>query len=189
MSATWKLAFVGDPGAGKTTCIGAISDIEPVCTDVACTDELALQKATTTVALDYGELDLGQDGRLLLYGLPGQSRFRYMFDVVRENLLGVAVLVDGAAADPVRGMRETVQSYCSELQDLPFVVCLNKAPTSPLPVLEGCRQVLRESGLVAPLLTIDARRREDVVRVFEMLFLLLEQGSLRGCTRESPSWH
>ncbi len=108
MSATWKLLFIGEPGAGKTTCIAAVSDIEPVSTDVGCTDELAQIKETTTVALDYGELDLGADGRLLLYGLPGQSRFRFMFDVVREDLLGVAVLVDAARADPLRGLRETL---------------------------------------------------------------------------------
>lgn len=189
MTGTWKLAFVGEPGAGKTTCIGAVSDIEPVCTDVECTDELAQMKATTTVALDYGELNLGADGRLLLYGLPGQERFRYMFDVVRENLLGVAVLVDGAAADPLRGLSETLQSYADELRELPCVVCVNKAGTAPAGLLGACRRLLGQFGLVAPLLAIDARRREDVVRVFEMLFLLLEQGSFGRTPKEMPSWH
>lgn len=189
MTGTWKLAFVGEPGAGKTTCIGAVSDIAPVCTDVECTDELAQIKATTTVALDYGELDLGADGRLLLYGLPGQERFRYMFDVVRENLLGVAVLVDGAAADPLRGLSETLQSYASELRELPCVICVNKAGADPKALLGACRRMLGQFGLVAPLLTIDARRRADVVRVFEMLFLLLEQGSLGKEVKEMPSWH
>jgi len=182
MTEVWKLAFVGEPGSGKTTCIGAVSDIAPVCTDVECTDELAQIKATTTVALDYGEIDLGSEGRLLLYGLPGQARFRYMFDVIRENLLGIAVLVDGASADPLRGLSETLGSYLAKLRELPFVICVNKVPGDSKKLLLGCRDVLREFGLIAPILTIDARRRADVVRVFELLFTLLEHA------RPSDHW-
>ena len=99
MSAAYKLLFVGEPGAGKTTCIGAVSDIPPLVTDVECTDELALLKARTTVAFDYGELDLGDQGKLMLYGLPGQSRFKYMFEVVREGLLGHERRMDASPHD------------------------------------------------------------------------------------------
>lgn len=189
MSATWKLLFIGEPGAGKTTCIAAVSDIEPVSTDVGCTDELAQIKETTTVALDYGELDLGRDGRLLLYGLPGQSRFRFMFDVVKEGLLGVAVLVDAARADPLHGLRETLTTYVDEFRELPCVLCLNKQEVPAHGLLESCQRLLGEFELVAPVLVIDARRRADVVRIFDMLFLLLEQSSVRIDRQEMSAWH
>lgn len=188
MNATWKLLFVGEPGAGKTTCIAAVSDIEPVTTDVGCTDDLVRIKATTTVALDYGELDLGAQGRLLLYGLPGQSRFRFMYDVVREGLLGVAVLIDAGSADPIKGMRETLDNYAGEFRELPCVVCLNKKDDSGGRLLARCQQVLGEYDLVAPVITVDARRREDVVRIFELLFLLLEQCSVNINGKETETW-
>jgi signal recognition particle receptor subunit beta len=176
MTATHKLVFVGGPGAGKTTCIAALSEIEPVATDVGCTDELAQIKETTTVALDYGELDLGEQGRLLLYGLPGQSRFRYMFDVVREGLLGVVILVDAAAGSALQGLNETLDTYADDLRDLPCVLCLNKHPDPPLELRRACQDALRARELVAPILTVDARRRKDCVQIFELLFTLLQHG-------------
>ena len=91
-ASTWKLAFIGEPGAGKSTCINAVSDFPAVSTDVECTDDLAKLKKTTTVALDYGEMNLGEQGRLLLYGLPGQSRFSFMMDAIQDGLAGVVVL-------------------------------------------------------------------------------------------------
>lgn len=188
MTGTWKLAFVGEPGAGKTTCIGAVSDIAPVCTDVECTDELAQIKATTTVALDYGELDLGADGRLLLYGLPGQERFRYMFDVVRENLLGVVVLVDASRPHALAGLDETLGAYASELRQLPCVVALNKHPDPPQELRRACKDLLRRHEQVAPIISVDARRRADVARLFELLFLLLQYSPHGLSEEDSIAW-
>lgn len=173
---TAKIAFIGQPGAGKTTCIAALSDIPPVTTDVGCTDELVKLKETTTVALDYGELPLDDGHRLLLYGLPGQPRFHFMFDVIRDGLLGVIVLVDGASPQAMEGLAETLDTYATELRDLPFVVAVNKLDKPPQALLERSLQLLGQYTLTAPVCTIDARRREDIVRVAELLLTVHEYG-------------
>lgn len=178
MSATHKIVFIGEPGAGKTTCIAAVSDIEPARTDVECTDELRLRKETTTVALDYGELFLGDQGRLLLYGLPGQARFRFMYDVVRDGLLGAAVLVD-ASSGMVHGLKETLVTYADELRLLPCVVAINRCAGDVQAIQRQCLELLYSHRLVAPVVVVDARRREDVVRIFELLFLQLEHAIVR----------
>ncbi|MFB9068244.1 GTP-binding protein [Pseudofulvimonas gallinarii] len=176
MNACHKLVFIGEPGAGKTTCIAALSDIAPVTTDVGCTDDLARRKASTTVALDYGEMDLGEQGMLRLYGLPGQERFRFMFDVVRDGAMGLVVLVDAASAQGLDGLAGTLATYADELRQRPFVLCLNKHPDPPMAFRERCMAMLRDQGLVAPLLVIDARSRSDLAQVFRMLCLLLDHG-------------
>lgn len=186
MSGTHKIVFIGEPGAGKTTCIAAVSDIDPVRTDVECTDELRLRKETTTVAMDYGELSLGEQGRLLLYGLPGQARFRFMFDVVRDGLLGAAVLVD-ASSGGVHGLKETLVTYADELRLLPCVIAINRCTGDTQPVQQQCLELLRLHRIVAPVLVVDARRRVDVVRIFELLFLQLEHSIERG-TQEVRTW-
>lgn len=180
-----KVVFIGEPGAGKTTCVAALSDIAPVTTDVECTDALAQRKARTTVALDYGELSLGEHARLLLYGLPGQARFRYMFDVVREGLVGAICLVDAGAVDGLAGFETTLSTYHDELSTLPFVVVLNKNPAPPRELRDGCLAALRRSSLVAPVVVADARLREAITGVFDLLFLLIANGGARNDSGDS----
>lgn len=170
----FKLAFIGEPGSGKTTCVASLSDIPVLDTEVACSDELALKKARTTVAFDYGVMELGGQARLLLYGLPGQDRFRFMFDVVRSGLVGVVALVDAASPSGLDGFAQTLKNYDAELRELPSVVALNKSDTMDPSLPSACQRLLREHRVLAPMLRVDARRREDGERIFRLLFKLLE---------------
>lgn len=189
MTQSHKLLFLGEPGAGKTTCIASLSDIPPLSTDVGCTDELATIKESTTVAFDYGEVHLGDQERLLLYGLPGQAHFQFMFEVVREGLLGVIILVDASSPLGMEGLRVTLQTYADEIRGLPCVVSINKHPSPPASLLKQCEQVLQDFGLVTPILTVDARKREDLVKMFDLLFILLEHGPGNLPKIEQSKWH
>ncbi|HBK57052.1 MAG TPA: GTP-binding protein [Xanthomonadales bacterium] len=177
MNRTYKLLIIGEPGAGKTTCIRAVSDIEPISTDVECVDASIDDKLTTTVAFDYGELHLADDERLLLYGLPGQAHFDFMFDVVREGLLGVIVLVDAATAHALDSLDATLRCHGQSLRSIPCVLALNKNPQPSMQLLAAFQDVLARHGLCAPLLSIDARQREQIVAVFELLFIQIEHMS------------
>lgn len=185
---SYKIVFMGEPGAGKTTCIAALSQIPPVNTDVYCTDELSAVKEQTTVALDYGELNIEHDLRLLLYGLPGQSRFSYMFDVVRDGLLGIVLLVDGAAGDPLAGLCDTLSTYVGECRKRPCVVAINKAEQASPDLPGRIAEQLRRHALVAPILSVDARRQADVERLFEFLFLLVEYCDDSPITEVHTGW-
>jgi signal recognition particle receptor subunit beta len=177
MSDGYKIVFIGAPGSGKTTCIASISDIDPVSTDVPCTESMLAEKDTTTVAIDYGELQLDGDvGKLLLYGLPGQPRFSYMFDVVRFGLFGAILLVDGSSDEAIRGLSESLEGCRNELKDIPVVLAINKSDTATPELKQRCQDVLGANELMAPVMVVDARRREDVVRVFEVLLTLFEFG-------------
>jgi len=88
-----KLVFVGSMGAGKTTAVRAISDVEPVSTEMPMSEDAMGDKVETTVALDYSSIEL-DDGELLhVYGVPGQRYLDFMWPMVCEGALGVIVLV------------------------------------------------------------------------------------------------
>src|SRR5690606_37353134 len=107
----YKLIFAGSMGAGKTTAIAAISEISPVRTDVENTDRASHQKATTTAAMDYGEVTLAGGDKLRLYGTPGQTRFDFMWKILGKGALGVIILVDNSRPDPLADLREYLQAF------------------------------------------------------------------------------
>ena len=88
-----RLVVTGAVGSGKTTFIRTISEIEVVDTDRIATDDLALWKETTTVALDFGTLQFAPGMNLHLYGTPGQARFDFMWDILIRKAHAYIVLV------------------------------------------------------------------------------------------------
>lgn len=97
-----KVLVVGHFGVGKTTCIGSLSEIEPLRTEELITeastgfDDLSNtpHKTTTTVAMDFGRLTLGDDLTLYMFGTPGQERFKELWEDLSRGALGALVLVD-----------------------------------------------------------------------------------------------
>ena len=120
-----KILIAGGFGSGKTTLVGAISEVRPLRTEEALTtasvglDDLSGVdgKTTTTVALDFGRITLGRTVALYLFGLPGQERFSFMWDELSYGALGAVVLAD------VRRLSDCFPSvnYFEALR-LPFVV-------------------------------------------------------------------
>jgi uncharacterized protein len=97
-----KLLIAGGFGVGKTTFVGAISEIEPLHTEELLTvasvgtDRLTgvEQKSTTTVAMDFGRITISRDHVLYLFGTPGQERFWFMWDELSSGAMGAVVLAD-----------------------------------------------------------------------------------------------
>ncbi|MBD9731259.1 MULTISPECIES: GTP-binding protein [unclassified Streptomyces] len=164
---TLKILVAGGFGVGKTTLVGAVSEIRPLRTEELLTeagrpvDDVSGVEAknTTTVAMDFGRITLREDLVLYLFGTPGQERFWFMWDELSEGALGATVLAD------TRRLEDCFAAIdYFERRSIPFVVGVNCFEGADRYPPEDIRQALDLDDHV-PLLMCDARDRESVKEV------------------------
>ncbi len=167
-----KLLISGPPGAGKTTAVRSISDIEPVSTEVLATDELALEKDMTTVGMDFGEVTLDGGQPLAIYGTPGQPRFSFMWQILLDGAAGVVLLINHQRPDPLRDLAEFLPTFGNLFESGQAVVGISRYDDAYGPPLSAYADLLAEHQLDTPVMTVDVREREDVQLLIETLALL-----------------
>ncbi len=169
-----KIVFTGPMGAGKTTAITAVSDFAPVRTEVGNNDQESFAKASTTVALDLGQLGLDDGTIVRLYGTPGQDRFSFMWEILGRGAIGVILLLDGSSPDMCAHLRTYAEVFRRVAPEQPLLVGIGRTSPHDDRPLDACNAVLAEMGCSAPVLSVDVRRRDDVLLIVEILLAMLE---------------
>ena len=158
-AASTKIVIAGGFGVGKTTFVGAVSEIMPLRTEAILTDasagvdELSAtpSKNTTTVAMDFGRITLEEDLVLYLFGTPGQRRFWFMWDDLVRGAIGAVILVD------VRRLQDSFAAIdFFEARKLPFLIAVNEFDGAPRFDADEIRKALTLPDDI-PLITVDAR--------------------------------
>lgn len=171
-----KLIFTGPVGAGKTTAIAAISDVEPLTTDEVATDMTSSLKAATTVAMDYGIMNLGNNERLHLYGTPGQERFDFMWDILVEKGIGLVLLLNNSNPDPFQDMQFFLNSFEKFIGETSVVIGVTRLEETAKPSIQDYQAKLAAMNKKYPVFEVDARNKEDISMLVESLLYTLDPG-------------
>jgi signal recognition particle receptor subunit beta len=158
-----KIVIAGGFGVGKTTFVGAISEIEPLTSEAIITqvsagvDQLPElnTKTTTTVAMDFGRISLKNNLILYLFGTPGQDRFHFMWHELSKGAIGAVVLVDTRRLDACFAAVDFFERIGT-----PFLVAVNTFDGERPYSLDQVRVALAVPPGV-PMAYCDARRRVD----------------------------
>ncbi|MFI1203425.1 GTP-binding protein [Streptomyces sp. NPDC020883] len=164
-----KVLIAGGFGVGKTTFVGAVSEIRPVSTEERLTaageplDSLngVEAKTTTTVAIDFGRRTFPgpPDVKLLLFGTPGQPRFQLLWEDLSFGADGAVVLVDTRRLEDCF---EAVDFF--ERRQVPFLIAVNQFHGTARYEMRQVREALRLPAEV-PVVRCDARDRHSAVDV------------------------
>lgn len=168
-----KIIITGPVGAGKTTAIAAVSEVNPIVTDVVNNDS-ASDKKMTTVGFDYGQLTLDNGDRVRLFGTPGQERFRFMWSTLANGALGVIILADNSSRDPIADLSIYLDGFSEQLKTLPCVVGVGRTEQHDQPDLQAYADQLEKHGYLFPVLPVDVRREADVVLLIDSLLSQIE---------------
>ncbi len=158
-----KIVISGGFGSGKTTFVGAVSEIMPLRTEALVTNapdgmdrpEATPKKNPTTVEMDFGRITLDEDLVLYLFGAPGQRRFRFVWDDLVCGAIGAIILAD---------LRRLQDSFAAvdffAARSLPFLVAVNEFDGAPEHPMHTVRKALALPNHV-PVITVDARDRHS----------------------------
>ncbi|MCX4761926.1 ATP/GTP-binding protein [Streptomyces sp. NBC_01275] len=166
---TVKVVVAGGFGVGKTTAIGAVSDITPLRTEELLTEQSTATdslhgveaKTTTTVAFDFGRVgwDVPDPIELYLFGTPGQPRFWDFWHDLAEGAFGAVVLADTRRIDSSFHAADFFEQL-----GMPFVIAINRFPGAAPRTLPEIREAFDVDASV-PLMFCDARNPESVASV------------------------
>jgi small GTP-binding protein len=169
-----KIVVTGPFGAGKTSLISTISEIDVLSTEQGVSDGAVGTKSSTTVAMDFGRLTIDADLALYLFGTPGQKRFDFMWEILAEGMLGFVVLVDASRAEATAEAAEILHFF-RETASVPYVVAVNKWDGDAAAAVAKVRKDLELPADVRAI-PCSALDRESVKSVLlELLYAVLDE--------------
>jgi uncharacterized protein len=158
-----NLVVTGTVGAGKTTFIRSVSEIEVVDTDRKATDDVANLKQNTTVSMDFGTLQFGDEMALHIYGTPGQTRFDFMWEILIERAHAYVLLIAAHRPSEFHHARR-IMNFMNRQAQIPMIIGLTHSDCEGAWSREDIALALgyQEITQQPPIVLVDANDGESV---------------------------
>jgi uncharacterized protein len=158
-----NLVVTGTVGAGKTTFIRSVSEIEVVDTDRKATDHVANLKQNTTVSMDFGTLQFGDEMALHIYGTPGQTRFDFMWEILIERAHAYVLLIAAHRPSEFHHARR-IMNFMNRQSQIPMIIglthsdCEGAWSSEDIALALGYQEITQQP----PIVLVDANDGESV---------------------------
>lgn len=153
-----KILVTGPTGAGKSTFVRTASLL-------SAGKSVSVDRAGTTVALDYANVTLG--GLTLdLFGTPGQARFYPILRTLAKDATGVILVVDAADPKSFDRAAEILKIACGKTT--PYIVAANKRDMDDALDVDAVRKKLGIPPKV-PVMAVSALDPADVMESLDAI--------------------
>jgi len=123
---SFKILILGPFNAGKTTLVQTLSEISMTTEREITRPEERAKKTKTTVAMDFGIVNLGDGYVVRLFGTPGQRRFSFMWRVLSKGIHGYILIIDSTDEESIMEAIRIHENFREEHRDVPYVIAANK---------------------------------------------------------------
>ncbi len=159
-----KLAIVGEVGSGKTQLVSTLTEISPFSTEVQSSEDIG--KEFTTVGIDYGRISIEEEFALGLYGVPGQKRYSFLWEMVNKSLWGLLILIKYGEKPDYENLTDLLEFFAPDKKSIAVVVGITHAENASADALDAMHESISPlldymNALGQAIITIDARSKES----------------------------
>ena len=164
-----KIVIAGTVGAGKTTLVETISDIETVKTERQTSDRNKSIKSLTTVGMDFGRCKVNNNLTLHLYGTPGQSRFNFMWDVLITKADAYILLIPAHRPDDLPEVNK-ILNFINSKVEIPMIFGITHTDCSGALSINRIAQNIGYGNIITKNLfqKVDARRFNSIKNILKI---------------------
>ena len=172
----YKVIISGPVGAGKTTAINALTDHGALLTDAVASDlTTSNHKETTTVAMDFGKVELADGTTAHVYGTPGQQRFEFMWDILIKGAHSLILLLDNSRNYPFKDLKNYTNNFADFIKNNGLIIGVTWSDENDEPSIEAYQQWLKSNKINASVVFVDARNKSDMMNLLETSYQFFSQ--------------
>jgi signal recognition particle receptor subunit beta len=166
-----KLAIIGEVGAGKSQMVKTLSEITPFESEAESTVDIG--KKYTTVGIDYGRITLSEETALGLYGLPGQKRYSFLWEIVNKKLWGLLILIKFGEKPDYDNLDHLLNFFSPNENKVTCVVCVTHVDGASPEMLsvqgQEVKMMLAQKNIITPVFYIDPRKKDSALPVLHTI--------------------